>query len=538
MKKWLSIILIPLLVSSLPVLAQTNTQIIVDPTDTPLSITSWTDSGSPFAGNLRLIPQGKEPITFTFLSSDLKRKEGDERIGRQKVTFVGEPKLVNGIPKDFQVQVTGIELPGTYEGQVKLLIAGQPQSQVEIPVQIVAKARPTLTPLGSTNQLQLRLVNCWGFDCSLARFLLGEGAVQDNRQLQFDNSTPTPVSISSIQSVVESNQTGYQLTDAQIKLSKDLKDLNPLSGNQIVSLPITLTRSAMPADHYSGAIYLSIEGRTERLSIPVDLKVRTRPFVPILTLIVGIILGRLFKDWQEQGKDQSKALDEIDRLKSDIDQKAHLDDKQLLNKMLQDVRQEVIRRKLKKEVAEGEFTAITQRMNLLLKIRQMQDSWESMKDRVGEKSSQDITRTIGDAWRLLQNYPRNDEDLTKAYNLITETRQLIQGLGIPMSGGKYSIPELQKVDDLAKNIQDSKIEVMDELVAPDESEKYRNWDRKPRQFIVSLSGVSDELRAEGTRRIVRPLLSIALLSLLLDLPKSPKLRLATSALSPQISRLA
>ncbi|MDJ0799724.1 MAG: hypothetical protein QNJ51_23425, partial [Calothrix sp. MO_167.B12] len=50
------------------------------------------------------------------------RQEGDEIIGRQQVDLIGEPKLEAGLPKDFQVKVSGVKLPGTYTGEIEFLL--------------------------------------------------------------------------------------------------------------------------------------------------------------------------------------------------------------------------------------------------------------------------------------------------------------------------------------------------------------------------------------------------------------------------------
>ena len=347
MKHWMPILLLFLILMPVPALAQAGMQIEVDPGDTPLVITGWLGEENAFVGNLRLTAQGGDVATFTFLASDLTREEGDEVIGRQQVNLVGDPTLSADVPKNFQVTVTGPPMPGTYQGQIEVLLPGQARAEAPvIPLTVVAKARPALTLLPGTDRVQLRLVRCGrGLDCALARLLLPDSAFLDGWQLQFDNPVQAPVTVVNAEVVVIGERTGYQLTAANLALPQGQQTL---PANQIVSLPLTLTRQAMPPDHYTGAFYLTLDGRDERLTIPVDLSVRTGPLWALLALLLGIVLGRLFKYMQERGRPQAEALQAVNRLQALV-RAAHPDDQKILAPMIEAVRKLVYREKLETE---------------------------------------------------------------------------------------------------------------------------------------------------------------------------------------------
>jgi CHAT domain len=94
--------------------AQGVIRIEVDPNDTPLNIVGWLDEANSFRGNVRLTEHGGNVAAFVFLASDLKREGSDELIGRQNVRLVGDAALAADTPKDFQVTVGSLKLPGTY----------------------------------------------------------------------------------------------------------------------------------------------------------------------------------------------------------------------------------------------------------------------------------------------------------------------------------------------------------------------------------------------------------------------------------------
>jgi hypothetical protein len=91
------------------------------------------------------------------------------------VALTGESSLSKNIPQDFQVTVTDIKVPGTYEGSFDLLIPGQKRSEaLTIPLNVVAKSRPGITPEIGTAQIQLNLVHCrdWKWNDLRHLFLL------------------------------------------------------------------------------------------------------------------------------------------------------------------------------------------------------------------------------------------------------------------------------------------------------------------------------------------------------------------------------
>lgn len=272
-------------------------------------ISGWLGEDNVFTKSLRLTAEGGDVEEFIFLPSDLKLQtqnvsQDNENIGRERVALIGEQSLSENIPKDFLVNVTDVRTPGIYEGNFDLLIPGQNRDDaLSIPLRVVAKAQPQITPEPGTSPVQLSLVNCkdWTRDkwigCGLASVILNDGRFQDEYELEFDNPVHADVRVEDTNVSVRGDNTGIQLND-QLKL----KDTATFDANRISSLLLSIDRSRIAPDHYTGTIALTMEGATERLRLPVDLNVRTGPTWVIAYLILGLLLGQAQRLLAETGQ--------------------------------------------------------------------------------------------------------------------------------------------------------------------------------------------------------------------------------------------
>jgi hypothetical protein len=303
MKRLLSIGILGLCL--IPFLARAQThplgKIEADPVDVPVQISGWVGSEHILIGNLRLTAREAPVDHFLFFSSDLTRTSGDEIIPRQDVTLLGTAALtMTDVPKDFMVQVANIDAPGTYTGTLTFISSNQLQERLDVPVSVVAKVRPVLVALPGTERIQLQLVDCGvSVDCFLGQRLLPSSFFVDSFQLQFKNVPLIAVGINDAKVSVKGEQTGYQLTEKELYLSQPTQQVLPATS--IVTLPLTIMRSAIPPDHYTGYLYLSLANGEEPLVVPVDLSVRSPPFWPLIALLLGILLGRAVKYMQERG---------------------------------------------------------------------------------------------------------------------------------------------------------------------------------------------------------------------------------------------
>ncbi|AOY82942.1 hypothetical protein BJP36_26540 [Moorena producens JHB] len=504
MKPFVPAALLILLVLPASALAQT---IDVDANDQPLEITGWLGEENGFIGNVRLTASKQDVASFTFLPSDLKGKDTDQEITRQQVELIGDPQLSAAVPKDFQVKVNGIQSPGTYEGQIELLPLGQQRSEaVVIPLTVTAKARPKLVPLPDSEQLQLQLVQCsWWLDCGLAHLLLPASAFQNQWQLRFDNPVKATVSLRNAEVVLEGKQTGYQITETEVIPPKSPETL---AANQIVRLPLQWERRQIPPDRYRGAVYLTLEGKEGRLAIPVNLSMRSGPLIPLLLLLVGIILGRLFKYMQEKGIPQADALGEVNRLEGKITE-ADPEDEKILTPMVKEVRKSVYQMNL--DGVKADVNAIADRFNCLSRLRTMEQKLQPKKQHPKVGGENGILHKIAKA-RTLLSLPTDaqGEELEQVKALLAEIQSEVVQLGSSMMG-RDNQPDAALME-TAEEAEKAAAAVGHAV----EAEMRRGpalpmWVVRLKRSLIVLSGVSSQVRAEATYWVVRPLLSLALL---------------------------
>ncbi|BAB76461.1 coiled-coil domain-containing protein [Anabaena sp. FACHB-709] len=494
--------------------AKAAPNILVDSSDKSIHITGWLGEESALVGNLRLTAQRENIEKFVFLASDLRQKEGNEIINRHQVTVVGETKLSVGIPHDFQLKVTDVRLPGTYEGTLQVLLPNQTQPQAQnIPIQVIAKARPTLIPLGGTEQIQLHLVNCDGvlsfFDCLLAKALLPASAFLNQWQLQFDNPNQAYVTIIDAKVILRGEQTGYQLTETALNLSQGTVNLpgdglRPAVGDRIITLPLNLNRSIIPPDRYTGTIYFTLSEQTQRLAIPVDLRMRSGPIIPLMVLIFGVILGRLLKYMQESGSDITRAIKAVYRLKARIRQEAgHSEDQDILNNMVEWVGQLIRWEKIDKALAE--IDAIEARLEALNKLRQIENQILEMQQEDSlNKIAHEVHKNIIKTRSLLAQ--RND---AVAQRCMQEVMKGLANLNQKRQLDKYFLHnEAFSLLELADSVQRFLIQA--DAVSPIPSNQ-PEWKIRCQDFLILLSGVSDDIRIGATFWLVRPFLSLTLL---------------------------
>jgi hypothetical protein len=388
--------------------------------------------------------------------------------------------------------------------QSPVLAQTEPQPEVDrkplakvLPIQPSAKT--ALVPMERTAQIRLQLVSCgWWLDCGLARLLLPASATIPLRQLYLDNPTTSPINILNTAVILDGDITGYQLTEKAIAVPQGNQSF---PANKISSLPLTLNRTEMPPDQYTGAVYLTLNGG-DRLSFPIDLSVRTGPLLPLVVLFFGVILGRLFKYMEERGEPQSQSLKEINRLQRDIEQ-AELEDeeKKLLSKMLEGVRKLAYDEQL--EAIPVQTKAIRDRLDMLVKLEALENELEQQQ--ILDKSIQEeATSKIHRVRRLIaQGESEQDAEAKQLLTRIGEDFNTLEARGgvngdTAVESSRGQLKEIvEAFDRRGQPIAVPKVE-------PTRTSQFQ-------QFLIALSGVTDQVRAEASFWVVRPLLALILL---------------------------
>ncbi len=468
-----------------------------DDSDTSLVVTGRFEVGKDLVGNLRLTAQGGDVTDFKVLPSDLTGDADQPTVGRQNVTLVPPHNLENGVPKDFRVKVGGLQKPGTYRGQILLLSPGWRMSKaVEIKLQVTATPVPKVTLFEGGESLKMNLVNCdtW-VDCRLAEFLLPRSALDESWQIYLDNQSKAEIAVVKATVVVKGEKNGTQLTNQNL-VGPDLpRGLAADKG--LVAFPLTVKRKQIPPDHFIGGIYLSFAGSDEKLKVPVDLNVRAGPLWALVILFLGIVLGRVVKFMQERGGPQADALTRVNRLQYDLN-RAHADDRGILQPQLDEVRRAVYRERL--ETVTTRLDTVRSRLTVLEELRRIEASLKGKQHPLINGIEQKIERARDnislkqDVKDLMEEIAK---DLAQLRTTLTKKGELVDpqitAAGEAAESGRVAATQAAPV----------------ELPAAETGRKV--W---ARNTLAALTGLSDEIRAEATLWLVRPLLYLFLLVML------------------------
>ncbi|MEP0924384.1 hypothetical protein [Leptolyngbya sp. ST-U4] len=368
-----------------------------------------------------------------------------------------------------------------------------------------------VVPLPRTDQVQLQLVNCggWGLiapiDCGLSRLFLPTAAFANGRQLRFDNTTSSPLNISNAAVDAEGVDTRYQLTDA-VTIPQGTYSL---PARQISSIPLELKRSAMPPDLYTGAIYLTPEGDRERFVLPLNISVRSGALVPLLLLLLGIILGQFFKYWQERGEPQTKALEKLYRLKSDIAEITDSEDKQALISMTEGTRKLISRYEFEK--ADADLALIYNRLDFLKKLKVIENSLKQPKQLISDDDIEDYLDKITEARNLVRQ--GTGETDAKAKELLEFVSNALGGIRTRGSsaGGDLADENHIRATEASRSAK-AIIEMNGRLSVPSRPKQSR-W-HKVQEFLVEFFGFTSLVRAEANYWLIRPFLWLTLLTFL------------------------
>jgi hypothetical protein len=226
---------------------------------------------------------------------------------------------------------------------------------------------------------------------------------------------------------------------------------------------------------------------------------RIGPLLPLLVLLVGIVLGRLFKYMQEKGIPQSDALGKVNELEQEIAE-ADPEDQKILTPMVKQVRKSVYQMGL--ETVTAKVEAIADRLDCLKKLRSLEQQL------AGKEQNSKVAEVLQQINAARNQILQSKDDQAK--KLLVEIEEKIAKL-IKSSMMGQQEPDAS-LTEAAKQAEEAR-------AAAERAEQGRSrsstalsgWVVKLRRSLIFLSGVSSAVRAEATLWVVRPLLSLALL---------------------------
>lgn len=255
----------------------------------PVKVTAiLADQQTSAKGYLRLM--AKKDLSMTILAGDLKTTTG-ETIPRNAISLPGDATLKKGQPKDLLIQIDGIRQTGTYEGVFDLYVVDPQQHDATAvhqtaPVAVTVFATPKLALVG-TQPIVWTVVHCSNrVTCLVVDKLLPSSMRSDHKSLVVEDQRSATTSIDAQLLTTTANGTEAQ---ASVAAQQDPKESR---GNRYRATA-TFKRDDLVPGVYPAVVELKPHDRGDALSQPVTLDVRVGPFVSLLAIIAGVIVGRL-----------------------------------------------------------------------------------------------------------------------------------------------------------------------------------------------------------------------------------------------------
>lgn len=475
-----------LLLLLLPFAARAQTLKVIEPAENkPLEIKGSIGDDNSFIGNIGVISEaasGTPQVKLTMYPYVLTMANGETI---RPTLAPSELMLTPNTPATFQVKLTGVKVPGDYTGKISLTLPGQ---SLFVDVKVSASVRPSLTLMTENDRLQANLVNC--STCPLARLLLSRAAFQNQIQLGFEKPVGAPLAISGVNVAVRGDQNRFQLNDQQLKISLDQLSQSQ-SSKKYLTFPVTIAKDELPADHYTGSIYLTVDGQTNALKVPVDFNVRISPLWPLIVLIIGILFGRLAKFMQDKGNAIADASELINRSEFRL-RSVNPEDAAIIEPMLVDARELIKQDKVTDAVAAA--NAISARLSTLIELRRLQQRLD------GQQGRPEVAAILADIRQARTHISLQQDDNAKA--LIKNIKDALVTLEKTPGVIDTDTVDLKAAIDRADSARTNMAVVG---TAPERASS------RLRSALVLISGLSNEFRSEATLFLVRPLIWLALL---------------------------
>jgi hypothetical protein len=462
------------------------TEVQVLPSDTPVKIRGRIGDDTTFVKRIGLVASAAVP-ELIFRSTDLLRTDGKEQVSRQQVALTSTAKvdLPLDTPKDVEIKVTGIKLPGTYKGTLNFFQPGQGlKAVVTVPIEVTAEGVPKLTQRKGSDAVKIQLIDCAWLGCSAAR-LIQPGAFFSTYPLAFDNASLEPFEMTAAV-----NATG-DVTHGSLVNVLTVQSPVQVPVQPVYTLPIVIQNSKLLPDHYVGDVQLKV-ATDALLKIPLEVNVRTGPIMPFIILFVGILLGRLLKYMKDKGTPQSDLLLNLYQLESRI---ASSPDAQLLQPMLEVAKTLIYDMKL--DDAKTEITHIENRWTQLNTLRGLESL---LAPRANEPAVLAIIEDIKKARGLIK-----DKQDQKASEVVSQIKTAVQNL--PKPPPAHAAAQAMAVAQAKKAVVDAVRTVQGIAETP-------KWYVR---LLRRCTGIYGGLRAEITLWVLRPTLYLVLIGFLIIL---------------------
>lgn len=285
----------------------------------PITIDGVVGDDDTFVGVLRVTARRPKVRPVFLVAADLAPTEPQPRLPVRR-SQVAIDRLKSDLPvkqpHDLLVKVAKLRFAGEYTGELMLASA----TACRVALKVIATASPALKLVGAGDdrKVRLRLIRCHHLQCGPKRSFRRLTPEQSRRTgvvVQVDNASQSEVRVTGLD-IALAGEPGERLP-AQNAFSVERSDLPfDLPGSRVSKLPeIKIDRGQLAPDHYTGAIYLTLDGGRDRAVLPLEVDVKHGPFWAIIVLLLALatyLLTGAAKRWSQYGKEINR-LEQLKR---------------------------------------------------------------------------------------------------------------------------------------------------------------------------------------------------------------------------------
>lgn len=437
----------------------------------PLVLTG--NTGGAVEGDLLLSTDSATSVGVTFSRDDLVDSESGAIINARQINAPAVSAIA-GPAQRVTISVASVTRAGKYTGTLELW--ADKKLLLTLPVSANVGELPKLTLPQAT------VIKAVDIDTVpggwLAHLFLPASEREQSEIVEVTNSGGLTTATAKPDLVLVGAASGKRLKPDAFTVSIAAPQGKNARG-QVLSLPITLTLDKIPPDQYSGSLFFTVRGIGAPQSVPVTLSMRSEPFLPLLIILAGILLGRLIRFAEGDGARQSALLGRLDRVERTVDP----NDLVYILDALRAARQDVY--DMQFTAAEPKVSALEERAGVLLDLDLLDNNLPS---------NDPILMDVAKARRAVQI-----GDNTAAKGLVDQIRTAV--LARPQAEIATTAAAMRapgKMDEVIRHTAGR--------VQP--SERIRN-------AFSGLFGLALEARAETYRWLLRPLFYLFLIALLI-----------------------
>lgn len=245
-----------------------------------------------FKGVLRVKATRKGRKPYFLPSGDLVSNGRSIPAGRVEIANLGETlpydkKKGKGRWRSISVTVKDARFAGEYSGGLEL---GSGGCKVEFFLDVSGGAEISLVGTGE-KAVKLKLSSCRYSTCGpddFFQWLNSSTARSDSVEVQVDNAAQGPADVTEVQVALNSD-VGEEIVPEEAFTPTPRRFQLPAQHVSTL-LPISIDRGKIDAGHYTGAIYLTVEGAEKRVVLPFELDVKDGAFWALVVLLAALLV--------------------------------------------------------------------------------------------------------------------------------------------------------------------------------------------------------------------------------------------------------